>query len=158
VAADGQPVKFPRFVPVMALAGALAAPLGARAIIGGFGAWAAFCDEPRKCFAISQPDERSSHPFLSVAVIGRGPKVVAHVGRRVRDASIRIGDMRFDLAVAGEDAIADSATSRRIVAAMRAGDALTVSGRSTKGGGFRHHYQLTGAPSAIDAAALASRR
>ena len=151
-------MRFHRFVSAIALAGALTAPVAARETIGGFGAWAAFCDEPRKCFAISQPEERRDRPFLSVAIIGRDVNVQAHIGRPVRRAALRIGDFRFDLTAAGEDAVADAATSRRIVAIMRDGTTLSVSGRSTNGGRFRHHYQLAGAPSAIDAAALASRR
>jgi hypothetical protein len=151
-------MQFHRFVPVMALLIVLAAPLAARETIGGFGAWAAFCDEPRKCFAISQPDERRGRPYLSVAVVGRGLQVQAHIGRPVREAGLRVGHDRFELTPAGEDATADTAISRRIVMAMRTGEALTIYGSSTRGARFRHHYALAGAPSAIDAAALAFRR
>jgi len=49
-------------------------------------------------------------------------------------------------------------TSRRIVAAMREGESATLVGTSDRGGRFRHHYLLGGAPSAIDAATVASLR
>jgi len=58
----------------------------------------------------------------------------------------------------GEEARADARTSRRIVAAMRERETLTIIGTSARGGRFRHHYLLAGAPSAIDAAAIAAMR
>lgn len=150
-------MRFHHFVAVIVLLIALEAPLGARVTIGGFGTWAAFCDEPSKCFAISQPIEHVGRPFLTVSVAGRDMHVQTHIGRAVRTATLRVGGASFDLTASGQDAIADVATSRRIVAAIRAGEGLTVSGTSPTGR-FRHHYLLAGAPSAIDAAAVASRR
>lgn len=135
-----------------------AAPLSARETVGTFATWAAFCDEPKKCFAISQPVERTNHPFLSVAIVGPTLMVQAHLGRRARAAKLQIGDQDFALAVSGEEARADARTSRRIVAAMREGESATLVGTSDRGGRFRHHYLLAGAPSAIDAAAVASLR
>jgi hypothetical protein len=135
-----------------------AAPLAARETIGTFATWAAFCDEPKKCFAISEPAERRGAPFLTVAILANRPSVQVHVGRPVRAVAIAIGDARFDLSAANEDAVADTRTSRRIVAAMRDGEALTVIATSAQGGRIRHHYMLAGAPSAIDAAAVASLR
>jgi hypothetical protein len=135
-----------------------AAPLAARETVGTFATWAAFCDEPRKCFAISEPAERTNHPFLSVAIQGATLRVQAHLGRTARAAKLVIGDAEFPLTVSAKDASADPRTSRRIVAAMREGEAATVVGTSLRGGRFRHHYLLSGAPSAIDAAAVASLR
>ena len=135
-----------------------AAPLSARETVGTFATWAAFCDEPRKCFAISEPAERTNHPFLSVAILGANLSVQAHLGRAARAAKLQIGDRDFALTVSGEDARADARISRRIVAAMRDGENATLVGTSGHGGRFRHHYLLAGAPSAIDAAAVASLR
>jgi len=135
-----------------------AAPLSARDTVGTFATWAAFCDEPKKCFAISEPVERTNHPFLSVAILGTNLSVQAHLGRAARAARLQIGDQAFALAVSGEDAVADARTSRRIVAAMREGESATLVGTSNRGGRFRHHYLLAGAPTAIDAAAVASLR
>lgn len=136
----------------------LAAPLSARETVGTFATWAAFCDEPKKCFAISEPAERRDRPFLSVAIQGPRLSVQAHLGRPARAAKLEVGDAEFVLAVSGEAAMADPRTSRRIVAAMREGESATLVGTSDRGGRFRHHYLLAGAPSAIDAAAVASLR
>ena len=136
----------------------LAAPLSARETVGTFATWAAFCDGPKKCFAISEPAERTKHPYLSVMVAGATPRVQAHLGRRARAAKLMIGDADFALSVSGDEAVADPRTSRRIVAAMRDGESATLVGTSEKGRRFRHHYLLAGAPSAIDAAAVASLR
>ena len=132
------------------------APLSARETVGTFATWAAFCDEPKKCYAISEAVERTNHPFLSVAILGSDLSVQAHLGRPSRTAKLLVGDAEFALTVSGEEAKADPRTSRRIVAAMREGENATVIGRSARGGRFRHHYLLAGAPSAIDAAAVAS--
>jgi hypothetical protein len=146
-------MRVARFALIMSL---FAVPAMARETVGAFATWAAFCDEPSKCFAISVPAERRGQPFLSVAVAGATLSVQAHLGRPSRAATLVIGDARFDLSVSGEDAGADPRASRRIVAAMRSGQALTVIGTSAGGGRFRHHYMLAGAPSAIDAAAVAA--
>lgn len=135
-----------------------AAPLRARETVGTFATWAAFCDEPKKCFAISEPVERTNRPFLSVAIHGSALSVQAHLGRPARAAKLTIRDADFPLIVSGEEAKADPRTSRRIVAAMREGESATLVGTSARGGRFRHHYLLAGAPSAIDAAAVASLR
>lgn len=147
-----------RVAPFALIIWSFAVPLAARETIGTFATWAVFCDEPKKCFAISEPAERTSHPFLSVAVAGATLRVQAHLGRPARAAKLTIGDTDFTLAVTGEQAIADPRTSRRIVTAMRDGESATLLGTSERGGRFRHHYLLTGAPSAIDAAAVASLR
>lgn len=135
-----------------------AAPLAARETVGTFATWAAFCDEPKKCFAISEPAERTNHPSLSVAIHGSNLSVSAHLGRPARAVKLHVGDAEFALAVTGEEAVADPRTSRRIVAAMREGESATLVGTTDRGGRFRHHYLLAGAPSAIDAAAVASLR
>jgi hypothetical protein len=147
-----------RFRPFALLLWSFAAPLAARETVGTFATWAAFCDEPKQCFAISEPAERSNRPAMSVAVSGPTLLVHVHLGRQARAAVLTVGRLQFDLAVSGEDARADARTSRRIVAAMRDGETLTIVGTSARGGRFWHHYLLAGAPSAIDAAVVASRR
>ena len=133
-------------------------PLSARETVGTFATWAAFCDEPKKCFAISEPVERRNRPFLTVAIHGTTLSVQAHLGRPARAAKLAVGNVEFPLTVSGEEAKADPRTSRRIVAAMRESESATLVGTSDRGGRFRHHYLLAGAPSAIDAAAVASLR
>lgn len=151
-------MRFLRFALIMLSFAVPSAPLGARETVGTFATWAAFCDGPRRCFAISEPAEQTNHPFLSVAIQATNLSVSAHLGRRARAARLQIGDTDFALSVSGEEAIADPRTSRRIVAAMRGGDSATLIGTSDRGGRFRHHYLLAGAPSAIDAAVVASLR
>jgi len=151
-------MRFLRFALIMLASAAPAAPLAARETVGTFATWAAFCDEPRKCFAISEPAERTNHPSLSVAIHGSTLSVQAHLGRQARAAKLQIGDASFALTVSGSNAEADPRTSRRIVAALRNGESATLIGTSDRGGRFRHHYLLAGAPSAIDAAAVASLR
>jgi hypothetical protein len=132
-------------------------PLVARETIGGYATWAAFCDEPSKCFAVGAPIERRGDPFLTIAIVGRDVQVEAHVGREIRAATLQIGSDRFPLTPSHDKAVADVRSSRQIVAAIRAGETMTVFGTSSRGR-FRHHYLLSGAPSAIDAAAVAARR
>jgi hypothetical protein len=155
VAEDEERMRVARFALIIL---PFAAPLAARETVGTFATWAVFCDEPKKCFAISEPVERTNHPYLSVAVVGSTLRVQAHLGRAARTAKLTIGDAEFVLAVSGEVAAADPRISRRIVAAMREGEGATLVGTSERGGRFRHHYLLAGAPSAIDAAAVASLR
>jgi len=150
-------MRFPRFVSAITLFVAYMPPLVARETIGGFGTWAAFCDEPSKCFAIGTPAERRDDPFLTIMPAGRDFQVEAHVGRPVRTATVQIGAARFVLIPSGNAATADAMTSRRIIAAIRTGEMMILFGTSREGR-FRHHYTLSGAPSAIDAAAIASRR
>ena len=147
-----------RFRPFALLLWLFAAPLAARETVGTFATWAAFCDEPKQCFAISLAAEQTDRPSVSVAVAGPTLLVQAHLGRPARAAVLAIGGLQFDLTVSGEEARADPRASRRIVAAMRESETLTIIGTAPKGGRFRHHYLLAGAPSAIDAAAIAAMR
>ena len=150
-------MRFHHSAVVTALFVAHMTPLVARETIGGYATWAAFCDEPSKCFAVGAPIERRGDPFLTISITGRDLRVEAHVGREVRAATLQIGSARFTLTPSHDNAVADIGSSRRIVAAIRAGEAMTVFGTSSSGR-FRHHYPLSGAPSAIDAAAVAARR
>jgi hypothetical protein len=117
-------MSFRRFILLLAL---FAAPAAARQMIGAFATWGTFCDEPRKCFAISTPAERRGKPFLSIAVVGPTLVVRAHLGRTTRRASLAINGERFPLTVAGQDAVADARVTHRILAAMRA---WSVEGRT----------------------------
>jgi hypothetical protein len=146
---------FRRFTSALLL---FAAPASARETIGNFATWGAFCDGPRRCYAVSVPAESRNAPFLAVTSGTATPQLRVRVGRPVRSVTIAIGDQHFDLSMSGDEAIADPRTSRRIVSAMRENETLTVVARGAKGGTIRHHYSLAGAPSAIDAAALAALR
>jgi hypothetical protein len=131
--------------------------------LGIFGLWGAFEGEGR-CYAISEP-VRSVGPaagaFVSVGHWPRRRGGVFHVrlGEEKRPQSavlLRIDGRSFQLVGAGRDAWApDAAAEREILARMRTGLNLSVETRASRGTVLRNHYQLRGAASAMDAAAIA---
>ncbi len=145
---------------------AIAAPAAARDTIGVWGGWGAFSDpSPRRCFAIAQPVDRDHRAgFASIADWpGQNIRSQLHVRlSRGRASNARvtlsIGERRFDLVAGENDAWApDSRTDAAIVAAMRAGRSMSVEGLARDGSAFADVYALSGAATAIDAAALACR-
>lgn len=141
--------------------------LGARETIGVYGGWGAFSDDsPRRCFAIAQPvDPAQRAGFLSVAAWpGQHIRGQLHVHlSRVRAGTARVtlsvGERRFDLAAGDTEAWApDARTDAAIVAAMRSSRSLSVEAVDRGGSPFADTYALSGAATAIDAAALACRR
>lgn len=139
-----------------------------RQAIGTFGGWGAF-REPARCFAIAQPTygptPRGWQPFASVSAWpGRGVRDQVHfrLSRQKRPGSailLRIDDRTFQLVGGGVDAWAPGpAADAEIAAAMRMGVNMTVQTRTVRGGRMRDHYQLRGAATAIDAAAIACAR
>ena len=149
----------------------LATVASARDTIGIYRRWGAFRDtEPSRCFAIAQPIVAGgrSGGFASVATwVGNGPgkglrNSVSIRLSRVRDRSagvtLTVGERRFDLAANSRDAFAaDLASDRALVSAMRAGRSMSVEAVADGGHPFADVYSLTGAATAIDAAALACR-
>jgi hypothetical protein len=145
----------------------VAAPAAARDTIGVYGGWGAFSDDtPRRCFAIAQPvDPAQRAGSLSIATWpGQNIRGQLHVRlSRPRAGSARvtlsIGERHFDLVAGDQDAWApDARTDAAIVAAMRSGRSMSVEALGRDGGAFADTYQLSGAATAIDAAALACRR
>jgi hypothetical protein len=141
--------------------------LGARETIGVYGGWGAFSDDsPRRCYAIAQPvDPAQRAGFLSIAAWpGQNIRNQLHVRlSRPRAGTARvtlsIGERRFDLVAGDVDAWApDARTDAAIVAAMRSSRSLSVEALGRNGAPFADTYQLAGAATAIDAAALACRR
>lgn len=149
-------------------AGAALAFAGAPAVaqpraLGTFGLWGAFQDQQR-CWAISRPSEsthRDGGGFASVGWWPGGARGQLHfrLGAAKRDASailLKIDGRSFQLIGRGNDAWApDPRGDAELLAAMRSGVLMTVETRSQRGGIVRDRYPLRGAPSAIDAAALA---
>ena len=142
----------------------LAAP---RDTIGVYGGWGAFSEaSPRRCFAIAQPvDPAQRAGSLSVADWpGQNIRNQLHVRlSRSRAPAARvtlsIGDRHFDLVAGDSDAWApDARTDAAIVAAMRSGRSLSIEAMGRNGAPFADTYALSGAATAIDAAALACRR
>ncbi len=138
--------------------------------LGVFSEWAAFVRErPKHCYAITQPYRGPrARDWQPSASIGYWPqrKVAAQVhfklSRQKRPGSavlLKIGDQTFQLLAGPTDAWApDPQGDALIVAAMRSGVEMTVETRAANGAILRDSYQLRGAATAVDAAAIACAR
>lgn len=144
-------------------------PAGARDALGIYGQWGAFRDpNPYRCFAIAQPARRGQEawqPFASIAhwpaqrVRGQIHVRLSRERRADAPVTLTIGSQRFQLVAGPVNAWAPNPrVDAAIVAAVRSGEAMTVSSLSVKGATFTDRYQLQGAASAIDAAALGCAR
>lgn len=158
----------------MMFAAALGLPAGAAArdVLGVFQRWGAFRDAGQeRCFAIAQPlaGGWAASPWRPFAAIGYWPKqgvrgqIHIRLSHQLADgtgATLGIGGARFPLSGGGADvwAAADGRADAAIIAAMRAGRLMSVSGRAKAGGTFTDRYDLRGAATAIDAAALGCAR
>lgn len=156
-----------RLVTIFAvLLAGLATPALARDALGMFGEWAAFRDPavPR-CYAIAKAApstlQRDYQPYADVAFWpkqGVRGQVHFRLSRKLAgDAKITlsIGGQRIALTGGGGDAWAvDKRGDAAIVAAMRSAREMTVSARDARGRGFSNTWQLTGAATAMDAAAV----
>jgi len=160
-----------RFALLCFLFAALAAPAHAqRQSVGIFGQWGAFRDaDGRRCYAIAEPPVRrraqTSRPFASIAFFpggGTRGQVFFRLSRTKRPGSaliLRVDDRTFQLVGGGANAWAPGPEAdAAIVAAMRSGIAMTVETRAERGAAIRDSYQLRGAATAIDAAAIACAR
>jgi hypothetical protein len=149
----------------------LVVPVAAqRQSVGIFSKWGSFTDrEPRRCFAITEPTRapraRDWKPFASVSFWpDRGIRGQVHfrLSRVKREGSavlLKIDGRPFQLMAGGRDAWGpDRRGDEEIIAAMRGGVDMVVETRSERGALIREHYQLRGAATAIDAAALACGR
>lgn len=152
-------------ISAVLLAG-LATPALARDALGMFGEWAAFRDPavPR-CYAIAKAApstlQRDYQPYADVAFWpkqGVRGQVHFRLSRKLAaDAKITlsIGGQKIPLTGGGGDAWAvDKRGDAAIVAAMRSAREMTVSARDARGRGFSNTWQLTGAATAMDAAAV----
>jgi len=152
-----------RTAAILALALATAAPAAAKDSLGVFANWAAFRDaNPARCYAIAKP-ERSSRtgPSASIATWpqeGVRGQLHLRLSRAIREraeVTLRVGGRSFSLLARERDAWArDKAMDAAIVAAMRSASAMRVSARDVAGRRFSDRYDLSGAATAIDAAAL----
>jgi hypothetical protein len=132
--------------------------------IGVYGLWGAFRDQAR-CYAIARPSASSSGRSAAFASVAYWPRQGARgqlhfrlSGEKRAESAIllRVEGRTFQLIGRGADAWApDARADAELVAAMRSGLTMTLETRSLRGGILRDRYQLRGAPSAIDAAAVA---
>lgn len=142
---------------------ALLAPVTGRQAIGIYHAWGAFREaNPTRCFAIAEPVRHGGGAFASVATWptrGIRSQIAIRLSQPVRDGlapTLSIDERRFTLTARDQGAWApDPRTDAAIVAAMRSGRSMSVSGVSVASRPFADAYALPGAASAIDAAALA---
>jgi hypothetical protein len=137
----------------------------ARDSLGVFGNWGAFRDpDAPRCYAIARPDRQRRGDWEPFASVGNWPErnrrgqVHFRLRRAMQENStpvLTIGSRRFELVGRGPDAwAANSRDDAAIVAAMRNGSSMRIEARSSRAGRFVDNYNLSGAASAIDAAAI----
>jgi hypothetical protein len=144
----------------------LAAPALARDGLGVFGQWAAFRDPAApRCYAIAMAapstKQRDYQPYADIAWWPRqGVRGQVHfrLSRKLQPnaaISLSIGGQKIALVGGGGDAwAADKRGDAAIMAAMRSAKEMTVSARDAGGRGFTNSYDLSGAATAMDAAAV----
>ncbi len=151
---------------ILAAALLLAAPALARDGLGTFGQWAAFRDpQTPRCYAIAMAApstmQRDYQPFASIGWWPRNQvrgQVHFRLSRKLQPnapINLSIGGQRIQLVGGGGDAwAADKRGDAAIIAEMRSAGQMTVSARDASGRGFSNSYDLQGAATAMDAAAV----
>lgn len=169
------PIRFAslmRHLPVILFAWGLFAPAAnARDSLGVFESWGAFRDpEVPRCYAIAQPTRVSSGGarWNAFATVSNWPKrgVRGQFHARLsREAGpnaavyLSIGERRFALTSGRADAWSqDRQMDAAIIAAIRSAPTMTIEGRDRRGRRFFDLYVLSGAATAMDAAALGCAR
>lgn len=149
---------------------ALASPAwGQRESLGVFAHWGAFREKNAgRCFAIAEPANRRPNAARAYATIGYWPTREVHgqvhfrlgaVKRAGSAVLLKIDGRTFQLLGGETDAWAkDMRADAEIVSAMRSGVAMTVETRTVRGTLVRDNYGLSGAATAIDAAAIGCAR
>jgi hypothetical protein len=136
-----------------------------RQSLGIFGTWGAFRGAG-ECYAVSEPIEAPRaegwRPFVAIghwpdrSVRGQLHVRLSRVKREGSAVFLRIDGRSFQLRGGGRDAWApDSRADDEILAALRTGIEMMVETRAINGRVLRERYQLRGAATAMDAAALA---
>jgi len=157
-------------LPLLAFA-TLASPAAARDSLGVFGAWGAFRDaQVPRCYAIALANpahgaingsRREGEPYADVGIWPKHAlRGVMHfrLSHRIMPGgaiTLSLGGAHFKLSGGGMDAwAADGRMDAGIVAAMRSAETMTISAHDRAGKSFSDAYALTGAATAMDAAAL----
>jgi hypothetical protein len=159
-------------VSLLAVA-AIAVPAMAdtRDVLGVFQRWGAFRDAGQaRCYALAQPLEGGwkDSPWRPFAAVGYWPRAglrgqinirLSHQPAAGTGVTLSVGEQRFALNGGGADVwAADRKADAAILAALRSGQTMSVTGRAKAGGIFTDRYDLRGAATAIDAAALGCAR
>lgn len=143
----------------------VAAGASARDTVGVYRGWATFRDDdPTRCYALTAPSPLRRGAF---AAVGWWPdrrvagQVQIRFAQAVRPGSailLTIDGRPFQLRGRGRDGWAPNReTDRAIVAAMRTGVTMAAAARDEAGRPLDDRYALSGAASALDAAAIACR-
>ena len=155
---------------IWAIAVAMATPVMAadRTAIGVFRDWGAFregpADAPTRCFAIAEPPRGTAaagHGAFASVASWPAKRIRAQLAIRLSHTprgpvTLSIANASFVLGVRGQEAWAhDRHADAAIVAVMRSGSSMSISGVTAGGAPFADAYRLRGAASAIDAASLA---
>ena len=153
----------------------LSAPAVARDALGMFGQWGAFRDSavPR-CYAIAMAEaprhaisgsKRETEPYTDIgtwpvrAIRGAVHFRLSHRVAPGAAIQLSLAGQHYRLAGAGLDAwSADARMEAAIVAAMRSAETMTLSAHDRANKPFADSYALSGAATAMDAAALACAR
>lgn len=150
----------------LAWAALLVSPAAGHETIGAYKGWAAFRDaRPPRCYAIAAPvragGNTARRPYASVAIWpgrGLGETLQVRLSRERNPTSpvtLSVGERRFALVADRIDAWAtDGPSDRAIVAAIRSGRSMSIEAVGRGGAPFADVYALSGAATAIDAAAL----
>ncbi len=160
-----------RLASAALLALALGGTAFARDSLGVFNAWGSFRDSavPR-CYAIAIPGKvagraQEFQPYFTVGYWpSRSIRGAVHVrlARRLAPGStvnISFPEANFTLQTGQADAWpANETTNAGIVAQLRSARSMVVIARGADGRSFRDRYELGGAGSAMDAAALGCAR
>lgn len=151
---------------LLLLVALVATPALARDALGVFGGWAAFRDPAApRCYAIAMAApstlRRDYQPFASIAWWPRQQargQVHFRLSRKLQPnapITLSIGGQRIRLVGGGGDAWApDKRADAAITAAMRSAREMTINARDASGRGFSNTYELAGAATAMDTAAL----
>ena len=143
-----------------------ASPALARDGLGMFGSWASFRDpQVPRCYAIAMAApsarQRDFQPYADVAWWPRAQvrgQVHFRLSRKLAPGArivLSIGEQRIVLTGGDGDAWAsDKRGDAAVIAAMRSVGSMTVSARDAGGKGFSNTWDLTGAATAMDAAAV----
>lgn len=136
-------------------------------LLGTYDDWAAYTyqgPDSKVCYAVSSPKSSESSKkvkrdpvfFLVTNMPGRKihGEVSTIIGYPFKDSSLvalKVDDQSFELFTNGDGAWADTtAKERQIVAAMKKGSNLSVTGTSGRGTETTDHYSLAGLTAAID--------
>lgn len=142
----------------------------ARDSIGLYSQWGAFRDPAApRCYAIAKAaPSRLDRDYQPYATVGTWPRkalrnqVHFRASRKISPAApiiLTLGAQRFELTGGGGDAWpVDRRMNAAIVAGMRSARTMTLSTRDTRGRRFSNTWNLAGAASAMDAAALGCAR